>query len=116
MASPKSQRKYPGGEERLDGPAPEVARSSPARKDTRRWCKGKVGRSHQIGVSDTPTYHCYPAPSWATEKMRERRGDWWCSHLIVCTVCGKRMGYLDGADCPDRPDRPVPSTTATAKG
>lgn len=74
-------------------------RPSHKRKDTKRWCKGKVGREHftaiqrsQIFGIDHPCHVGY-------------MGKWVCYHNVVCTVCGKILkewGY--GFDCPDRED------------
>ena len=65
-------------------------------KDTKRWCKGKVGREHQ------------------PELMRPNRGwqstcglsvsetpQWVCNHILACTTCGKILKEW-GNDCPDR--------------
>lgn len=84
-----------------------------ARKDTRRWCKGKVGREHVLTIELDPRLSwakegCRWVPYWVWSRKggghRERRTRYACHHHEVCTVCGKRM--RDGwdfapEDCPD---------------
>ncbi len=78
-------------------------RKSPGKKDTYRWCRGKVGVEHQIEVvREKSGYHptnCGPAPEWAIRLWGRR---WRCWHQYRCSACGKIMGDLDPARCPDR--------------
>ncbi len=56
-------------------PAPEdVPQAPPARKDTKKWCGGKVGRSHQ-------------------PKCFQRTGYLANWYDLCCTVCGKQLDY-----------------------
>lgn len=56
---------------------PEVAKPS-ATKDTKRWCKGKVGREHKLVVTLDVKWHGYPRL------------------LRSCTTCGKEFGSYSG--------------------
>lgn len=83
--------------------APEVPRHR-SRKDRRRWCRGRVGVEHELGVRvgryargrvERGKAPCH-SPSW-------RPGSWWCNHERYCVNCGKIVdASLDDA-CPDRP-------------
>lgn len=78
---------------------------SPAKKDTRRWCKGKVGREHVREIREhryLPALkrdpQCGPwiaSDGWVIQ-------EWHCHHEVYCTVCGKVFWY-DQFECPDRP-------------
>lgn len=83
-------------------------RNAPSRrKDTRLWCKGKVGRAHiyalRIGKHTPPGAKCHEQP-----RERELLPDWlardgWvCYHERYCRVCGR----IDWANrdwvCPER--------------
>jgi hypothetical protein len=70
-----------------------------ARKNTKLWCKGKVGAEHHYSIakgnwgvgSNLDT--CRPSPF----------GGWWCSHVIKCEKCGKiRDRFLSKEQCPDK--------------
>ncbi len=90
-------------------------RRRPAKKDTRRWCRGKVGREHTLKIAVPPNAHqancgwrtrrhvddTYP-PSWS----------YFCRHAELCTVCGKvfrryfdwlheETSGLHPVDCPE---------------
>lgn len=65
-----------------------------AKKDTRRWCKGKPGREHQLDIRRSS--HGFPCgPNWSSR--------YWCWHERYCTVCGKIMTTLGlkPDECPD---------------
>ena len=77
---------------------PEVPRHR-SRKDTRRWCRGKVGVEHQTEVRlDRPAWKrddvpdCYRPEWWPSS--------WWCNHQEVCTVCNKILRWSLERDCP----------------
>jgi len=73
-----------------------------ARKNTRRWCKGKIGVDHVLEVrlskhATSPwrngTPPCYRA-DWS-------RKNWWCNHERYCTRCGKIVVPSLNDACPD---------------
>ena len=79
-----------------------------AKKDTRSWCKGKVGVPHQPVVNRQSFGQgrpCRQPPAWFS--MQFRRGNhrqWWCYHQVVCRICGKILVHqLDWRFCPDLP-------------
>lgn len=105
-------------EPRLDerrASAPDAPRRG-KKKKTRRWCKGKVGVEHQLEVRlderitswrkhmDPERPVCY-RPDWLVQGGRAgRRSEswsWMCSHIRVCTVCGKIVEQFLGVNCPD---------------
>jgi len=71
-------------DQRRTDPSPE--KFGHAKKDTKRWCKGKVGREHvtEIRMEDWlgRDYRC-GRHTWT--------GRWMCWESNVCTVCGKKM-------------------------
>lgn len=78
------------------------------KKNTRDWCKGKVGRSHETEIVIPQNQYlkeCRDAPSWIANSRRAPR-PWFCVHHRVCKNCGKVLEwhypwYL----CPDLPER-----------
>lgn len=94
-----SERKLPHRDEERHA-QPEVPLHR-AKKNTKRWCKGKVGREHKVelGVSKN---------GWGRRQceyvdwLRWLHDDgWMCRHVRSCTVCGKVMEYSLGRECPD---------------
>lgn len=78
------------------------------KKNTRRWCKGKVGREHvpQIEFDHRYRTKCGPPPAWARRIIWTH--DWWCHHIEVCVNCRKHLrdGWqLKNEECPDYPVR-----------
>ena len=80
---------------------PEPRTRHRARKDRRRWCRGKIGVPHRPVVRlgkyaafrthlDKP---CYRA-TWYKRR-------WLCSHERNCEACGKILEHSLGDDCPD---------------
>ena len=78
------------------------------KKDTKRWCKGKVGREHDYqivvdmthpwahdGPSDTPP-KCEPY----SKHYPHRPLSFWCNHIMKCSRCGKEL-YGANFVCPD---------------
>ena len=73
---------------------PEPAKRPPGKKETKRWCKGKVGREHVRGLVFS---------AWAVARGKERCGwasrwnihirgyrlTWACRHREVCVNCGR---------------------------
>lgn len=68
-----------------------------SRKDTRRWCRGKVGVKHVTEVRQAHG-HYGARPCYRTEWWIEQ---WWCNHQLVCVKCNKIMRHDLGTDCPD---------------
>lgn len=67
-----------------------------ARKDTKRWCRGKVGREHQPMLQRARNY------GRLTECGAGYHGRWVCYHETVCSVCSKVLKHWGTADeCPD---------------
>lgn len=75
-----------------------------SRRDTRRWCRGRVGVEHEpvveldavgrrLAATDRPT--CRSAP-WGLD-------GWWCHHRRRCARCGRVLRHSLDRDCPDRP-------------
>lgn len=81
-----------------DAPWNREHKAAPARKDTRRWCRGKVGREHTLAiVRDDYGWHVgrkCQEPSWLP-------GYWSCHHQERCTTCGKILRpSLPREQCP----------------
>lgn len=94
-------------------PIPDSVRTTPAKKDKKHWCKGKVGVPHvpELTLSHT-------AMSWAkpgevchwNSRVRYVNGEWvtltekgwWvCYHAIRCRTCGKYIQHsLSREECP----------------
>ena len=79
-----------------------------AKKDTRHWCKGKVGVPHQPEVnrqSYAGSWPCREPSAWFKVQYHRRSyRPWWCYHQIACRVCGKILAHqLDWRECPDLP-------------
>jgi hypothetical protein len=92
-------------------PEPALARRAPGRKNTRAWCKGKVGRPHTVQIVYPPNAFRRSC-SWAdyaSWRTGEKTMRWCCHHGEVCTVCGKVLrvshgwfgGDLELLECPD---------------
>lgn len=80
------------------------------KKDTKHWCKGKVGREHilVIEMSKWPyratecgwSHELYP---WQISSHVEayRKNHWICYHEVQCGKCGKIMEtWLSEDKCP----------------
>jgi hypothetical protein len=71
-------------------------------KNTKRWCRGRVGREH-IPVTAKNKFslnrdcHYVETRYW---NGNERRW-WYCIHEIVCKNCGKVLEWRVD-DCPDK--------------
>lgn len=76
-----------------------------ARKNRRRWCRGKVGVEHvpetrlsryaayRRARTDGDVPECYRAEWWPSR--------WWCNHERYCVNCGKIVVVSLNDDCPD---------------
>lgn len=102
-------------EPRLDerrASAPDVPKHN-RKKNTRRWCKGKVGVEHQAEIvidertavwrSNNHTRpECY-RPDWLRNTKHgstHPTWSWMCSHVERCVVCGKILEHFLGENCP----------------
>ncbi len=65
-------------------PLPEEPKPSHSKKDTKHWCKGKVGREHKLEWIDAPNQHY---SEWMRQHDIERY------KIRTCTVCGKQFEY-----------------------
>lgn len=96
-----------------------------SRKNTRRWCRGKVGVEHRPGVrmgrwgvyaqaQGYPACRWEEKSHWVYQLLADKRvatwegtGEWFwrCYHEDHCTACGKVLGVnLNGVGpdrCPD---------------
>lgn len=85
-------------------------RPTPSKKNTKRWCKGKVGREHKLALRTSQwlsrAYSCgWVMDPWRVA-LRSHKGTpfWDCHHEEFCSVCGKVMRHpwqLDDSECPD---------------
>ena len=79
-----------------------------SRKDTRHWCRGKVGTAHVEAVEHRSTYGTVRPCGWHV--WGRRPGKEWrfaCYHAVVCSSCGKVLRPVPMDECPDRV--PVPT-------
>jgi hypothetical protein len=105
--------------------APEVP-GHRARKDRRRWCRGKVGIEHVTALvmskwavhfrarPDADQYPQHWRCGWFEkgrwchvegQRLREfvGNGEWYysCKHVHTCTSCGKILGNATSRECPE---------------
>ena len=101
---------------------PDPARKAPAKKDTKRWCRGKPGVEHDVAVVLHSSGHkcgwwesghwvrTGPAPPRGVTLPKWPRNSrewvvtgrrWSCRHKYQCAACGKYLGPVP--ECPDRP-------------
>lgn len=67
-------------------------------KNTRRWCRGKIGVPHQLTVK---TYREVKGPGW------HPRGE---AQILLCSVCGKELDqYRPEHPSTDWPSRMKPA-------
>lgn len=74
------------------------------KKNTKRWCKGKVGREHvpEITKSNYGYGMICKYPSWTIRGSGERVKVYICWHQKSCKVCGKVLEWtLYKDECPD---------------
>lgn len=90
----------------------ERVKSLPGKKNTKEWCRGKVGRHHEVEVRlDPQIVSMNERAGRATTCHRWAYGSneyriWLCYHQIICVNCGKILNHSLGDDCPDRTDEP----------
>lgn len=86
-----------------DAPVEKPTPKPPARKkDTRRWCRGRVGRPHvteiQLVQWYSPPRECEPLGprDWRYRIFGETVA---CHEQEVCVNCGKYIRHLTAAEC-----------------
>lgn len=76
--------------------------SGTKKKNTRRWCKGKIGRKHVLVTTRPEGKDCH----WVEWQVHGRPNDpyrWYaCNHQIICEKCGKILKDSLAKECPDR--------------
>lgn len=87
------------GEDQRENPVPEESRPHRARKDRKRWCKGRVGREH---TPELVVHHAYTSTMMQCHKTNWTWSDrWLCRHAYRCTTCGKyTKTWLSREECP----------------
>lgn len=98
----------------------QVVRQTNVRKKTGHWCKGKVGKEHDVELIINHNYSAtWMGCKW-TELMAWRNGErshWkWhyhCRHSYRCKSCGKYTEWTlkNKEECPDfkpKPEQPAP--------
>lgn len=70
---------------------PEVVKPIAGKKDTKRWCRGKVGREHITECRKGKELKC--APSYCREQWR----------ILICKVCGKELDNYYGFGSEEKP-------------
>ena len=92
------------------------ARRARSTKDTRRWCRGKIGREHTLAIlKDEKMAYMDKGCRWVPYYVIFRKGGekvqkWHfsCTHHELCTTCGRRFRYGWDllTDCPDYVEEP----------
>jgi hypothetical protein len=78
-----------------------------SKKDTRRWCRGKVGVPHSTVLQLAAYAVAFKRTCQATKDGTwwAQRAPWACHHQRVCETCGKITDHAVGWQyCPDLPD------------
>lgn len=110
MASTKRRTKYYGASEAViwpaDYPKSYPRKTAKVRKDTKRWCHGKIGVEHKpvIGLKHgwEASLGCKPTNEWQRKLWPKRL--WACVHDERCEHCGKILRrQIEAAECPDYP-------------
>lgn len=90
-------------ERRRDDPAnrANAERQPRARKDRKRWCRGKPGVKHQPSlVASRDGWLCHLPEAWHRQMWPGE--DWVCWHREECTACGRVLRTGVAPECPDR--------------
>jgi hypothetical protein len=92
-----------GSGDRFAAP-PETPARHRAKKNTKRWCKGKEGREHgwEFIVPDYGMLAFNQGCRWSrwSSPLRPQR-KWFCYHYWVCKNCGKIDYNKRDQPCPD---------------
>ena len=93
----------------------EFSRQVNKRKPTKQWCKGKVGREHDVELVVNHNYTGRMRGCGWREIIRWFRGErhhwrwhYFCCHAYQCKNCGKYTEFplRNLAECPDYVERP----------
>lgn len=88
----EAERLWRAEAEKVNDDEPIVKRP-PARKDTKQWCKGRVGRPHRLAIEMPPN-------AWRRqcEWITNIGSDPWysCQHVELCVECGKVRRHAHG--------------------
>lgn len=106
MSSEKRKSKYYAASEQTIWPAdhPKVTQSKSKRKDTRRWCRGKVGVEHVLVIQKASWSRNFPCRMFSYRRGPNFPAAWVCRHQRACENCGKIIDHSIKVDeCPDRP-------------
>ena len=74
------------------------------RKDTKHWCRGKVGVAHVYVTIESKWPYQGQQCEWRDHRWSSVFAPYWfCHHSIVCANCGKISVHVitDPALCPD---------------
>ena len=77
------------------------------KKNTKKWCKGKVGREHVLHITkgNYGSFSECKDPRWRIYGSEDFLERYLCWHQRSCKVCGKVLEWsLDKSECPDYPD------------
>lgn len=91
----------PGPEVRINARDPKLdLRPTPKSKNTRKWCRGKKGVTHQLVVKDSVT----AKPSYYSTQFNP------FGKILFCSACGKEFGEWHPRIHPSLwPDPPIPA-------
>lgn len=88
----------------------ETPPAAPARKDRRRWCKGRPGVDHVPRIVVVADRLYVTACGWAPKEIwRSAEVTWKCRHREECAICGKVLREtreLRREECPQWPGTP----------
>lgn len=90
----EAERLWRAEAEEVDTDEPvEIVVPHHGHKNTRQWCKGKVGREHTLAIEIPPNAWRQDC-RWVTNIGNE---PWYsCQHVEMCTTCGKQLRRSDG--------------------
>lgn len=96
---------------------PEQAKRAPAKKDRKRWCRGKSGVPHDVRAVLDPRrvewvkrVRALDKPcEWVINRRTGKPGWYSCSHLVRCVNCGRVMDRVK-ENCPDYTPLPTVET------
>lgn len=77
-----------------------------SKKNTKRWCRGKVGQEHDVEVKAFDELNCPPNTPQNIQRLAEIRehrqtseaaGNRWIPRydVLVCRACGRHLGWKD---------------------